>query len=165
MGAGTTGLRKKPRFQLIAYSIQGASARTEPQAHASSTKRQVSGKDFSFKLSSKSIAKPGRVAFNFNNVGHLADNFKVNGKHTPDVQPAKTAKLVVNFKKKGKYRYICTEPGHAAAGMKGVFTIRYHEASAASVPPGQRPRARPEPHAARAGRGRARARRGRPAQP
>ncbi len=77
---------------MIAYSIQGASARTEPQAHASTTKRQVSGKEFSFKLSSKSIAKPGRVAFNFRNVGHLAHNFKVNGKHTPDVQPGKTAK-------------------------------------------------------------------------
>ena len=30
----------------------------------------------------------------------------------------------VTFKKKGKYPYLCTVPGHAAAGMKGVFTVR-----------------------------------------
>jgi uncharacterized cupredoxin-like copper-binding protein len=26
--------------------------------------------------------------------------------------------------KKGRYSYLCTVPGHAAAGMKGVFTVR-----------------------------------------
>jgi uncharacterized cupredoxin-like copper-binding protein len=30
----------------------------------------------------------------------------------------------VSFKKKGKYSYLCTVPGHAAGGMKGVFTVR-----------------------------------------
>jgi uncharacterized cupredoxin-like copper-binding protein len=30
----------------------------------------------------------------------------------------------VSFKKKGKYPYLCTVPGHAEAGMKGVFTVR-----------------------------------------
>jgi Copper binding proteins, plastocyanin/azurin family len=41
----------------------------------------------------------------------------------PLIQPGKTAKLVVTFKKKGKYPYLCTVPGDAAAGMKGVFTV------------------------------------------
>jgi uncharacterized cupredoxin-like copper-binding protein len=27
-------------------------------------------------------------------------------------------------KKKGKYPYLCTVPGHAQAGMKGTFTVR-----------------------------------------
>jgi uncharacterized cupredoxin-like copper-binding protein len=26
--------------------------------------------------------------------------------------------------KKGKYAYLCTVPGHAEAGMKGVYTVR-----------------------------------------
>jgi len=26
--------------------------------------------------------------------------------------------------KRGKYTYVCTVPGHAALGMKGVFTVR-----------------------------------------
>jgi uncharacterized cupredoxin-like copper-binding protein len=40
------------------------------------------------------------------------------------LQPGKTTRLVVTFKKKGNYRYLCTVPGHAAAGMKGVFKVR-----------------------------------------
>ena len=30
----------------------------------------------------------------------------------------------VTFKKKASYHYICAVPGHAALGMKGVFTVR-----------------------------------------
>jgi uncharacterized cupredoxin-like copper-binding protein len=104
--------------------VQFASARTGPQAHASATTISVSGKEFSFKLSSKSIARPGKVTFNFKNVGHILHDFSINGKKTPMIKPGKTAKLAVTFKKKGKYAYRCTVPGHAAAGMRGVFTVR-----------------------------------------
>ena len=104
--------------------VQPAGAGIEPKAHASATTIQVSGKEFSFKLSAKSIARPGTVTFKFKNVGHMAHDFKINGKTTPLLQPGKTAKLVVTFKKKGNYRYLCTVPGHAAAGMRGVFTVR-----------------------------------------
>lgn len=62
--------------------------------------------------------------FEVKNVGHVAHDFNINRKVTPLIQPGKTAKLVVSFKKKGKYPYLCTVPGHAAAGMKGVFTVR-----------------------------------------
>jgi uncharacterized cupredoxin-like copper-binding protein len=31
--------------------------------------------------------------------------------------------LRVTFLRKGTYPYKCTVPGHAAAGMRGVFTI------------------------------------------
>ena len=34
----------------------------------------------------------------------------------------KHATLTVRLKK-GKYSYKCTVPGHAAAGMKGTFTV------------------------------------------
>jgi uncharacterized cupredoxin-like copper-binding protein len=104
--------------------VQFASARTEPQAHASATTIQVSGKEFSFKLSSKSIARPGTVRFNFKNVGHVKHDFSINHKHTPMISPGKTASITVSFSKKGKYSYLCTVPGHAAAGMRGVFTVR-----------------------------------------
>jgi uncharacterized cupredoxin-like copper-binding protein len=32
-------------------------------------------------------------------------------KRTPLIQPGKTVKLVVTFKKKGKYPFLCTVPG------------------------------------------------------
>ncbi|TMK70873.1 MAG: hypothetical protein E6G50_07200 [Actinobacteria bacterium] len=38
------------------------------------------------------------------------------------VQPGKTGKLVVTLTK-GKKKYLCTVPGHAAAGMKGVLKV------------------------------------------
>jgi uncharacterized cupredoxin-like copper-binding protein len=104
--------------------VQLASARAEPRAHASATTDRVSGKEYSFKLSAKSIRKPGKVTFKVRNVGHLVHNFHIRGKGTRDLQPGKSATLAVKFRKKGKYRYLCTEPGHAALGMKGVFTVR-----------------------------------------
>jgi uncharacterized cupredoxin-like copper-binding protein len=85
---------------------------------------QVKGGEFFFRLSTKSIAKPGAVTFVVKNVGQVVHDFRIYGKKTPLLQPGKTAKLVVTFKKKGKYPYSCTVPGHASAGMKGVFTVR-----------------------------------------
>jgi uncharacterized cupredoxin-like copper-binding protein len=64
------------------------------------------------------------VTFVFKNVGHVAHDFKIDGKQTPLIQPGQTARLVVGFKNEGKYPYLCTVPGHAEAGMKGVFAVR-----------------------------------------
>jgi uncharacterized cupredoxin-like copper-binding protein len=104
--------------------VQLASARSDRQSAANVKTVQVKGGEFFFRLSTKSIAKPGKVTFVFKNIGHVLHDFKINGKKTPLTRPGKTAKLVVTFKKKGKYRYLCTVPGHAAAGMRGVFTVR-----------------------------------------
>jgi uncharacterized cupredoxin-like copper-binding protein len=101
-----------------------AAARTDRQTRAAATTIQVSGGEFFFKLSTKSIAKPGTVTFVFKNVGHVLHDFHISGKSTPMIQPGKTAKLIITFKKAGKFSYLCTVPGHAAAGMKGVFTVR-----------------------------------------
>jgi uncharacterized cupredoxin-like copper-binding protein len=104
--------------------VQFASAHGDRQTTATATSVQVKGGEFFFRLSTKSAAKPGTVVFAFKNIGHVLHDFKIDGKHTPLIQPGKTAKLVVTFKKKGKYPYLCTVPGHAEAGMKGVFTVR-----------------------------------------
>jgi uncharacterized cupredoxin-like copper-binding protein len=101
--------------------VQFASARTDRQT---ATTVQVKGGEFFLKLSTKSIVRPGKVTFVFKNIGHVAHDFHISGKTTPLLQPGKTANLVVTFKKKGKYTYICTVPGHAAAGMNGTFTVR-----------------------------------------
>ena len=93
-------------------------------ARTEATTVQVKGGEFFFRLSTKSTPRPGKVTFVFKNVGHVQHDFKINGKKTPLISPGKTARLVVTFKKKGKFPYLCTVPGHAAAGMKGVFTVR-----------------------------------------
>jgi uncharacterized cupredoxin-like copper-binding protein len=101
-----------------------ATARIDRQAAATAATVQVKGGEFFLRLSANSAAKPGQVTFLYKNIGHIRHDFKINGKRTPLLQPGKTAKLVVSFKKKGTYPYLCTVPGHAEAGMKGVFKVR-----------------------------------------
>ena len=43
------------------------------------------------------------------------------GNKTAVIEPERTATLVVTLKKPGRYPYKCTVPGHAQAGMRGVF--------------------------------------------
>ena len=95
-----------------------------PVASARTDTVNVTAKEFSLKLSARSIASPGTVTFNIRNAGHVAHDFRINGRQTPMIRPGKTARLVVTFKKKASYHYLCTVPGHAAAGMKGVFAVR-----------------------------------------
>ena len=104
--------------------VQLASARGDRPTAAATTTVQVKGGEFFFRLSTKSIARPGKVTFVFKNVGHILHDFKINGKKTPLIGPGTTTRLIVTFKKKAKYSYLCTVPGHAAAGMRGVFTVR-----------------------------------------
>ena len=102
-----------------------ASARTPPTAHAAATTNvSVTGKEFSFHLSRTSISKPGTVNFTFRNVGTMAHDFSIGGKTSKLIGPHKSAKLAVTFHKKGRFAYLCTVPGHAQAGMRGVFTVR-----------------------------------------
>jgi|SRR5689334_5407633 nitrite reductase (NO-forming) len=75
-----------------------------------------------FKLS-KTSAPAGKVVFKVKNGGHLGHDFKIAGKKTPMLAGGKTATLTVTLKK-GKFPYLCTVPGHAAAGMKGTFTAK-----------------------------------------
>jgi len=91
---------------------------------ATTTTVQVRAGEFFFKLSSKSIAKPHTVIFMVHNVGHVSHDFRINAKTSAFVRPGKTVKLVVAFHRKGTFRYICSVPGHAAAGMNGIFTVR-----------------------------------------
>jgi uncharacterized cupredoxin-like copper-binding protein len=82
----------------------------------------VTASEFKFVLSAKS-ARRGLVSFNVKNVGKLGHDFQINGRKTRVLSPGQSTTLRVTFLRKGHYPYICTVPGHAAAGMKGVFTI------------------------------------------
>jgi uncharacterized cupredoxin-like copper-binding protein len=117
-------MRKHAIRYLSVLAVVALAALSLAQIASAATTVQVSGKEYSFKLSTKSLAKPGTVTFNFKNAGHMQHDFSINGKKTKMIGPGKTAKLTVTFKKKGNYRYICTVPGHAALGMKGVFAVR-----------------------------------------
>lgn len=104
-----------------AFAIPAIGARSTA---AKTVTIKVTATDFKFKLSKASVPTGTTVVFKVTNKGKIPHDFKINGKKTPLIQPGRTAKLVVSFKKKGTYPYLCTVPGHAEAGMKGVFKVR-----------------------------------------
>jgi uncharacterized cupredoxin-like copper-binding protein len=87
-----------------------------------STAVNVKMSEFKFVLSTKT-AKAGPVVFTVTNGGKLPHDFKIGGKKTALLSPGKSAKLSVTLKA-GTYPYLCTVAGHAAAGMKGTFTVK-----------------------------------------
>ena len=91
--------------------------------------------EFKFKLS-KSALKKGIASFKVTNGGNLPHDFKVcssnkgnlkantcTGRSTPLVTPGQSNTLRVTFLRSGTYEYLCTVPGHAAAGMKGLIKV------------------------------------------
>ena len=108
-----------------AVLVPGAGSATAASSHhaaASASTITVTATEFKFKLS-KSAAPKGSVTFKLVNKGKAPHDFKINGKKTPLVAAGKTASVTVKFAKGGKFPYLCTVPGHAAAGMKGSFTV------------------------------------------
>jgi uncharacterized cupredoxin-like copper-binding protein len=63
------------------------------------------------------------VTFRVTNVGAIQHDFEIKGRKTRLLSHGQSATLRVSFLRKGHYPYKCTVAGHAAAGMKGVFTI------------------------------------------
>ena len=92
------------------------------RTHAAAAAVTVTASEFKFKLSKLSVPH-GKVVFTVVNKGKLPHDFKINGKKTSLVSPGKSTKLTITFKA-GKYKYLCTVPGHAAAGMKGTLTVK-----------------------------------------
>jgi quinohemoprotein ethanol dehydrogenase len=84
---------------------------------------QVEMTEFKFAFSSQTL-DTGTVTFDAMNDGGIPHNLHIDGMQTPNVDPGGSAKLTVTFTKPGKYPYLCTLPGHAAAGMKGVLIVK-----------------------------------------
>ena len=82
----------------------------------------VAATDFKFALSRRS-APIGTVIFTVTNKGKKPHDFKIDGKKTSPLAPGHSATLRVTFSKQGRYPYLSTISGQAAAGMKGVFTV------------------------------------------
>jgi uncharacterized cupredoxin-like copper-binding protein/cytochrome c2 len=115
---------------LLATTSAGA-ARTVAPASVKVTEGKPT--EFAFKLS-KTEVPAGTVVFKVTNAGKVGHSFEVcsstkggtgnscAGKATPVLAPGKSATLTVKLAK-GRHEYLCTVPGHAAAGMKGVLGV------------------------------------------
>jgi uncharacterized cupredoxin-like copper-binding protein len=104
----------------IAAVVAGIVAPGGKASSEATTTVRVSASEFKYVLSKKAAPK-GTVVFTLVNKGKLRHDFKIAGKKTALVAPGKSATLRVAIAKKGRLGYLCTVPGHAAAGMKGVF--------------------------------------------
>jgi uncharacterized cupredoxin-like copper-binding protein len=105
----------------------GTPAPAPASAHATHraalvTTIKVTALDIKFKLSAKT-AKRGIVVFKVTNIGVLKHDFSIKGRTTRKLSHGQSATLRVTFLRKGSYPFKCTVDAHAAAGMKGVFTI------------------------------------------
>src|SRR5579864_2802620 len=105
---------------VLAWALPATAQRSAAKA---TVVKVTEGKpsEFHFTLSTNKV-KHGTVTFTITNSGVLPHNFKINGKTTGLLSPGGTQKLTVTFAKAGKYPYLCTVTGHAAAGMKGTLT-------------------------------------------
>jgi uncharacterized cupredoxin-like copper-binding protein len=126
-------MRRMVVIAVVAAAIAGAGASVRAGAQPTQarsaggaallTRVKVAASEFKFVLSKKS-ARRGVVVFKVKNVGTISHDFQIKKRKTRLLSPGQSATLRVTFARKGRYPYKCTVPGHAAAGMKGVFTIK-----------------------------------------
>ncbi len=104
----------------VGFATTGAAS---PQASDATVHITVAASEFKFVFSKRSVPVGSTVIFTVVNKGKISHNFKIGGKTTPNLLPGQSAKVTVKFTKNGHYAYLCTIPGHAAAGMKGLFAV------------------------------------------
>ena len=92
------------------------------QARSGATQVTVVMTEFRFVLFKPSV-HTGAVVFGLVNRGHLAHDFKIDSEKSALVGHGTRGLLRVDFRRAGRYPYLCTVPGHAAAGMKGVLRV------------------------------------------
>jgi uncharacterized cupredoxin-like copper-binding protein len=106
----------------VLVGVVPAGARQSTAKATTVTVTAAKPSEFRFTLSKK-IVPHGTVTFKVTNKGNLPHDFKIAGHKTRLLSPGQTQSLKVTFLKKGKYAYLCTVTGHAAAGMKGTLTV------------------------------------------
>jgi uncharacterized cupredoxin-like copper-binding protein len=125
-------------------SAPAALKRAAAVNHSASSKVSVitvtAGKpsELAFQLSKTSLVPAGTITFKVTNLGVAFHNFKICtipvpgaagaknvcfGKSTPILKHGQSATLKVAFSLAGKYEFLCTVTGHAAAGMKGLLGV------------------------------------------
>jgi mono/diheme cytochrome c family protein len=124
----TNGGDYMPAFggTLTVQQIQDVAAFVYASTHVAVTKVAVqAGKTVPVGAAAFTVVNRGKTTHTFK-VCSSPKGGKANacaGKATAPIRPGKTATLTVVFKTKGSYEYLCTIPGHAAAGMKGLLRV------------------------------------------
>jgi uncharacterized cupredoxin-like copper-binding protein len=90
---------------------------------AADTVIDVKMAEFGYVLSSRS-AMAGHITFHLKNLGGAPHDFEIAGKNSGMIpKGGGTSELSVDLAP-GTYGHHCTVPGHAEAGMKGIFQVQ-----------------------------------------
>jgi plastocyanin len=121
-----------PGFNAHVDAFFSPTAVATPAAPASSV-TVVEGKptEFAITLSTRTV-RQGKVTFHVSNLGAIPHDFFVcsapgdgtANSCTGSGTPLGGGTLTVTFTAPGTYEYLCTVPGHAAAGSKGLLTVK-----------------------------------------
>ena len=137
--ASGTALGFRTAHALTSHAAQGAAAK---QTIVNVTMGKPS--ELRFTLSKFSNLPAGTITFKVKDSGLAFHDFRIctsstpntvslssttslknscTGKVTPLLKPGQTAVLTVKIAKDGIYEFLCSVPGHAAAGMKGLLGV------------------------------------------
>jgi uncharacterized cupredoxin-like copper-binding protein len=123
---------------LLAVGAEASAANSSTHAAKATVITVVAGKpsELAFQLSKSTKLAVGTYTFKVTNKGLGFHTFKFCtapvkgapkntcvGKVTKTLHPGQTATLTVKITKAGKYEYLCSIPGHAAGGMKGLIGV------------------------------------------
>jgi len=111
----------KKRTRLIALVAAGSAALAIAPALGASTIKVKTTSGLMF-TGIPTTLKAGTYTFAYTNSSGIGHNLKVGAKKTPTFDEG-TKSITVTLKK-GKVAYLCTVPGHAAAGMRGTITVK-----------------------------------------
>jgi glucose/arabinose dehydrogenase len=84
---------------------------------------EVVARDFSFRLSRRSVPAGSTVRFVVRNRGASVHDFVVHGNRTQRLRPGQSQTITVSFPRRGTFRFLCSVSGHARLGMKGSFAV------------------------------------------
>jgi uncharacterized cupredoxin-like copper-binding protein len=120
---------------LVALGALSALSAGPAGASAKATTVKAVESDFHIALSTKSF-HTGKYVFVAENKGQTTHALTITGPGlknatTPDINPGKSAKLTVTFKK-GKYDVFCPIPGHKSLGMNVNLVISASGGSASA---------------------------------
>jgi glucose/arabinose dehydrogenase len=119
---------------LACGSLAAALARSALVGREAVLTVRLDARDFSFKLSRRSVPAGSTVRFVVHNRGQTLHDFVVKGRRTRQLRPGGTQTITVNFPHKGSYRFLCSVSGHARLGMKGAFAVGKPPAPAPKPP-------------------------------
>jgi uncharacterized cupredoxin-like copper-binding protein len=111
---------------LVATAVAGLAVAVSALAGPAATPQRVAVgmSEFKFTVKPKTVKKGTAVVFALTNRGRIAHDFRIRGRKSPLVAAGRRGTLRVTFTKAGRYRYICTLPSHAVAGMSGVLVVK-----------------------------------------